>query len=806
MPPATEKELRSKLGIPDDAKRVLLFAESSHFDPDWLVRSKTYYYWRMRRVISKAIKECLKNPRRVYSFEGLFFVKMYLERHPDKFETVRELVKEGRIRFSGVGITEPDTLLPEAESIIRDFKMGYDWLNANGLQVEPRVAYFPDNFGHSPMLPSLLNSMGICYTAASRVDGLYFIGMDYDMGARYPLAGSSAELLFKKLMTTDIVWEAPDGSEVLFHINPKTYGHGDLIAYRGMIRVMGINLVIPTNSLRVIKRRVASYVKNLEPYAKTPYMLCVIGFDFNKPIPRLVSAIDLYNRKVYPTSGVYCALGALEDYMDLLSHYRSQLPRLTLDPTPHWMGFYFSRPWLKEQCRATAARLVAAEKLYFKTGVNPAADPDAKHRWRRAWDVSVFTNHHDFITGTSTNRVYKGEQIGLVKEASLLSVKLIDNAAARAGVKDEVVKTSPPDWALTEDLLTIASPYYLIYIDRAQGGCITSWIDVRSKREVVASASNDVLVRRDHGGLWRLGHEFLGGSFRKMDKLSKRPAFLHAREISGALEVTVSSKVGGKAVIRRLWFVRESPLIWLRTIGRAGEYRILTSCFRTTFRPKSITMSVPGGVVARPLKKVYDPTFWAAGGFVHYHDEPNEIGLALFAARPLAPSGDEKGVIEWPVVRNARQEIAFGFLTVPAHPSWGRDRSEQTFDVALCVTGPGDWRANRLHLLIDEANYPVWRDARLAAIMKAAAAAVTVDNEDVRVLAVLPSQNPAETVIRLQSFAGKPVTVAVAPSWGRVKSAIICDALERERSAATISDGKVVVPMDRNIVSVRVAV
>lgn len=35
-------ETRRRLGIPDDARRVLVFTESSHWDPDWMLTSEQY--------------------------------------------------------------------------------------------------------------------------------------------------------------------------------------------------------------------------------------------------------------------------------------------------------------------------------------------------------------------------------------------------------------------------------------------------------------------------------------------------------------------------------------------------------------------------------------------------------------------------------------------------------------------------------------------------------------------------------------------------------------------------------------------
>lgn len=40
---ANEKILRQRLGISNDAERVLIFAESSHWDPNWVWTSEQYF-------------------------------------------------------------------------------------------------------------------------------------------------------------------------------------------------------------------------------------------------------------------------------------------------------------------------------------------------------------------------------------------------------------------------------------------------------------------------------------------------------------------------------------------------------------------------------------------------------------------------------------------------------------------------------------------------------------------------------------------------------------------------------------------
>jgi hypothetical protein len=89
MPPEPGSLAADALGIPDEAAQVLVLTESTHWDPDWLLTSEEYYRLRVRRTLDRAIDELLADPRRVYSLECVFFVRMYWERNPDRHDTIR---------------------------------------------------------------------------------------------------------------------------------------------------------------------------------------------------------------------------------------------------------------------------------------------------------------------------------------------------------------------------------------------------------------------------------------------------------------------------------------------------------------------------------------------------------------------------------------------------------------------------------------------------------------------------------------------------------------------------------------------
>jgi hypothetical protein len=280
---------RRRLGIPDDAEQVIVFAESSHWDPNWLYTSEEYYHRFVATNLDLALAELQREPRRVYSLECVFFLRLYWERRPEKREAIRALINEGRLRLTSSGVTTADTLLPSAEAILRDLLLGQEWLRAQGMAQEPRLACFVDSFGCSPALPSLLHAAGFDRTAFTRVDGMYFQSCDYEPRSRFPRPGSTAELLLNRERTLDFLWRGPDGAEVLCHWNAYTYAQGDMLAHRGLNRVYLFPVAVADRSERNVARRIRRFAAELDPYSRTPYLFCPIGIDFVSPIPGLVA-------------------------------------------------------------------------------------------------------------------------------------------------------------------------------------------------------------------------------------------------------------------------------------------------------------------------------------------------------------------------------------------------------------------------------------------------------------------------------------------------------------------------------------
>ncbi|MBI5537253.1 MAG: hypothetical protein HY898_31315 [Deltaproteobacteria bacterium] len=774
-----ERQLRDRLGIPGAAEHVLIFAETSHWDPNWLHTSDEYFDLRVKHTLDAALGVLEAEPARVFSVECIFFLRMYWERVPERREELRERINAGRIRLSGTGITTPDTTLPVEEAIVRDYLSGRQWLRSHGMTADPSVAYLPDNFGNSPALPAILRAMGVRYAAMSRIDGMHFPGDDFRGAGFYPRPGSSARTL-DDLGTLDFTWRGPDGSEVLCHWNAFTYFQGDMLAWRGIIRWMNRVFGWRDRSAGHVAGKIAGYARRLLRVSRTPYLFCPIGCDFNDPIPDLSGLLDRYNDESFPRTGVYAVNASLEDYLDLVAEHRHRLPILELDPNPYWMGFYASRPQLKQRCRKLTNTLLSTEKLL---AASPGAVVEAQSLVRDGWDRLIVSNHHDFITGTAPGRVYLLEQDGWLREAEQMAASALQMATAAWPDHAREAPEGPPQYELKDGRLEVRTRWYRVVIDEAVGGCVTEWTVPGASRNLVRTPSNDLVVHRDTGGLWRMGHEYRGGSFDAIDRVSRHRATLTVEPHAGMIEVTIEALLDKHPTVRTLWFASDSPVVRMRMLGVAGRRRTVTCRFHPAVRPDGLAMDVPGGVVARDFGKGHAPTFWAASSFVHVVDREDSRGMAAFLGGPGCVTADSSGAIEWVVLRNAPREMAWRLIPVPAHPAWGANDEQHGIDYAVWFTETGDWRANSLPMAAEEALAPMGCATKH---VRQAARQLLITPPEVLLRAIKPAEDGRGRIVRLLAYGHEPIAMQlVDPALSRV---ILCDALERDLSEVVVQE------------------
>lgn len=807
--PSASTAIRERLGVPHDAERVLILGESSHWDPNWLYTSEEYYTRQIEPVMDSVLSELDEEPRRVFSLESVYFLRMYWERRPDKREGLRRHFADKSLRLTGSGMTTPDTVLPATESIIRDYLHGQRWLNQQDLAVQPAVAYLPDDFGVSPGFPAIARSLGIHHVCITRIDGMHFVASDYRPRSAFPRKGSSAERLQRELQTLDFVWKSPDASEVLCHWNAFTYFQGDMLAYKGIVRWMGRLVGVPWRTEAHIARRIAGYVRKLGPLSRTPYLFCPIGCDFNPPIPRIWQLIDRYNQVRYPDTGVYLVNAGLDDYLELVDGQRSSLPTVELDPNPYWMGFYGSRPEAKTRCNRIVRKLILAEKLsaieaLSVTGTGEPLHETFAQQMVLAWDNIVLANHHDFITGTSPDRVWRAEQQPLLQQTE----EIVDRALAHAKTSGTPVAimsaSAPPSWHMQDGVLTAETDDLALRIESAKGGALTRlW--TQASGEMLEGLGNDLVAWKDSGGLWRLGHEYLGGSFRETARASDNVADVTAQDDGDVLHIQIRLRLLGAPFVRHVWLRRGTPWLRLQTVGIAPRAHSVTTRFETTMNCEHVTMNVPGGIVTRAPVKLTNPTFWPARSFIHLRDRHDDRGLALFMGGPAAAALTTSYVVDLLGFRNAPRELAFGVLPVLAHPASGTEPYETSFDFAVLPTPRGDYLDNRLPHKVRRALRSALFAPNVPELDEIANNVILADHEHALVSAIKLADRGGALVVRLRWYGRQAETVGLLCPARQIQTATLCDALERDLAALTVRKGRAEVPLCASLTSVRLS-
>lgn len=786
----------------------MLVAESTHWDPDWLFTSTQYFRFRVRRTLDRVIEALVAEPRRIFSLECVFFPNMYWEARPQQREVFRQLANEGRLRFTGSGVTTPDTLLPEDESLLRDLLVGQEWLRSRGIAQEPRVLYLPDSFGHSPGTPSLLAAAGVPYAAVCRIDGMRFPGADWEPAAKFPRPGTSAAQLIAE-RTADFVWRGPDGSEVLSHWHTYGYSHGDLIGSGGLSRVLGLPTAWPDRRERHVARRIEGYIEQLSPLARTPYLLLAIGSDFVDPVPRLLELLDRWNDRGYERTGVWLVSAGIDDYLDLVSHHRDVLPTISLDPNPYWMGFYASRPGLKRACRDLGRRLVARDNELAKTalaGVEPSSRTKTEEMHAAAWWIAATSNHHDFVTGTAPDRVTDGEQLPWLRTA-LASTPWSDTGdAAIAGARapHDQRREHPPCWARDGTHVTVTTADLTAVFDESLGGALVSLVDA-SGIERVSAPSLELRSYAESGGLWRMGNEFHGGRWAIGDRTTSHPAQITATTDAEGVRLSIRGALDGRPTEIVAEFGANDTSVRVRSSVTAPDRRTITLATHQSSPITNLLMHQPGGVVMRPLERWYRPTFWPlhsfAGAMPDSSARTHIAGLALAVAVPTALHASVTGCVEIVVARTATKEVAFGFVPVLA-PAKGHERGTQVADIAL------QWLDRPDTAAVIAAGRKLLARVDRAAGRREPAWLVETTDPLIEVIAVKRADRGDGIVVRLRNWAAGGPSRAVALSLAAGSSAEIfaagrADSRERDLDVLPVRDGAVRFETDRYLTTVR---
>jgi len=304
--------------------------------------------------------------------------------------------------------------------------------------------------------------------------------------------------------------------------------------------------------------------------------------------------------------------------------------------------------------------------------------------------------------------------------------------------------------------------------------------------------SNELADYLESGGLWRMGLEYKGGKFQFLERSSQQRVHLDVRDHPGALEISSSISLGGNIYQQALLCQNDVPWIKFRLSGRAVEKHTLGLRFYTGLHAGQVSMENPGGVVSRPVKKIYEPTFWPVQHFYHLQDYATGRGLAFLLAAPgaVAYRPDEQ-IVELVALRNATREKMNGLINLPACPAEGHEKADYTFQFGICFTESGGWKENRLPQRARQYARCPWLETAESKLYSQMAQQVMLSSPEVWLEALKPAWRGQGLIARFCSFAIPSEPVQFGLRDLNIREAYLCDARERDLHPLEIRDNQV---------------
>jgi hypothetical protein len=463
------------------------------------------------------------------------------------------------------------------------------------------------------------------------------------------------------------------------------------------------------------------------------------------------------------------------------------------------MGFYSSRPDLKQRPTRIARSLVLAESLSAMTPPDSALEASLREGWERL----ILMNHHDAITGTSPDRVCHEEQRGWLDDAEAAATRALTLASASTSIAADpgvraALSPAPAGiawWREGKDVRVRTSRLDLTFA-KARGGCLSSLrVD---GREQLSGLGLDLVAFSDDGGLWRLGHEYRGGSFQESARASRHAARIDVIPSGDEVRIVITSDLRGAAFTRTVTCRADDPFVYVRVSGQAQRRTTVTcrSAIAGRSSPVTLTMDTLGGTIDRPHERVHQPTFWPVPSIVSVRGAASAVHVGFEA--PTAVSFNPEHGLEWIVARNASKERAFGLLPVLAHPIGGTSDEMQNHEAALFAsTDPELSEEMRRRLEF------AWLPAAHRPLKHLAGSLVRCDDPAVSFAATKRADVGQGVIVRLACAQAAPRIVRVWLTAGDIRAAWQCDACERDLGPLEVIGGRALVPVSSRLTSVR---
>ncbi|MHA1266149.1 MAG: alpha-mannosidase [Candidatus Helarchaeota archaeon] len=348
----------------------------SHLDAAWLWRRKDT----IRKnfiTFSNALRHIADYPIFTFSCSSPQYFKWMETYFPEKFELIKQRVKEGRLELVGGMWIEPDLNIPSGESLARQRLYGqrYYLEKFGKLSV---IGWCSDTFGYPWTLPQILAKSGARY--------FYTNKMSWNDLTKHPF------VIFH--------WQSPDGSQVLTYSFPYTL---NLVIQEPNIKHWKQYASFLDTETKVFNYEIDfEHIKKMRSHKYVHDLGFVYGLGDGGGGPlRIEIAIlkEFYRHKELK----FCTM---LDYFRRLERAKEAYPiwndELYLE---FHRGCYTSQVWLKVLNRKSEFLLYNLEFLSNIACLYGYSYPI--DTITRLWKILLFNQFHDILPGSSIPQVYE---------------------------------------------------------------------------------------------------------------------------------------------------------------------------------------------------------------------------------------------------------------------------------------------------------------------------------------------------------------------------------------------------------------
>ncbi|AHF90831.1 glycosyl hydrolase [Opitutaceae bacterium TAV5] len=411
----------------------ILVIPHNHFDLTWRrafdrpatkhgVTIRSYY-----EIEELCIERWLPLAEKGYPFsDGQTAIwRKYLERHPERLDSLRTHARRGLLDLMLAGETVQDTNLPSAEGLVRNFLVAQDiYRELLDDDTDPdeghlalKMAWMEDAFGNSANYPQILKGVGAevaIATTYNKCPDPVWTGID---GTQLPCLDQ-----YPKFRPAFVEKHRPCPA---CHGTKKTSKNGTCPDCNGM----GMTLIDSFDHAQI-----EAFIDEAIAH-KGEWAVVYILTEENLPDATLQTFITTWNRRHSARRRARLRIANVADI------YRRYLPELqktvasgswkkpTIELAPASPGCAVTRIRTKQRTRAVAYKLIQAESalaadVWRRNDPVPATDLRLRlAALRDAWRKVCFNQFHDAITGTHIDAAYD-ELMQMLDEAESIADSL----------------------------------------------------------------------------------------------------------------------------------------------------------------------------------------------------------------------------------------------------------------------------------------------------------------------------------------------------------------------------------------------